>query len=94
MWKDSPFRPQDNRIFTSPHSKKYLGKQFHTSQSVIFSIKYWSFKFCSLLNSSSTKADEGTSSENVSKKQFFVNAIWIIYNCLYSQHIDDESFHF
>ena len=39
---------------------------FHTSQSVTFSRKYLNIKFSGLLISSSNKAEEGTSSENVS----------------------------
>ena len=57
----TPFKPQDNWIFRSPSSKKYTGNSFNTSQSVIFSKKYLSFKFSGLVISSSTKAEEGTS---------------------------------
>ena len=35
----TPFKLQENWIFRSPPSKKYIGKQFHTSQGVIFSKK-------------------------------------------------------
>ena len=36
----TPFKLQDNSTFRSPLSKKHMGKQFYTSQSVIFSRKY------------------------------------------------------
>ena len=61
------FKLQGNWIFRSPPSKK---NSLHTLQSVIISKKYLSFKFFGLLISSSTKAEEGTGSENVSKEQF------------------------
>ena len=52
---------QDNWIFRSPLQRNTFENSFHTSQSVIFSKKYLSFKISGLLISSSTKAEEGTS---------------------------------
>ena len=46
---------------TSHPSNKHRGKQFHISQSVIFSREYIKFKFFDLLISSSNRAEEGTS---------------------------------
>ena len=73
----TPFKLQNNWIFRSPTSKKYIWKQFAHITKCNLLQKYLSFRFSGLLISSSAKAKE------VSKKQFLVNAAWIIYNCLY-----------